>query len=83
MTTGKTIALIRQTFVKLCGSQQTVENSYRENSYLSPEKLYSSQEDTVRTGYGTDWFQIEKGVCQGCGLSSAHVWMRELDCEES
>ena len=32
--------------------------------------LYSSQEATVRTGHGTtDWFQIGKGVCQGCVLS--------------
>ena len=31
--------------------------------------LYSGQEATVRTGYGTDWFQIGKGVCQGCILS--------------
>ena len=22
----------------------------------------------MRTGHGTDWFQIEKGVCQGCIL---------------
>ena len=33
--------------------------------------LYAGQEATVRTGYGTtDWFQIGKGVCQGCILSS-------------
>ena len=32
--------------------------------------LYSGQEATVRTGHGTtDWFQIEKGVHQGCILS--------------
>ena len=32
--------------------------------------LYASQEATVRTGHGkTDWFQIRKGVCQGCILS--------------
>ena len=32
--------------------------------------LYAGQETTVRTGYGTtDWFQIGKGVCQGCILS--------------
>ena len=31
--------------------------------------LYAGQEATVRTGYGsTDWFQIGKGVCQGCIL---------------
>ena len=32
--------------------------------------LYACQEATVRTGYGTtDWFQIGKGVRQGCILS--------------
>ena len=32
--------------------------------------LYADQEATVRTGYGTtDWFQIGKGVRQGCILS--------------
>ena len=35
-----------------------------------PRKLYAGQEATVRTGHGTtDWFQIGKGVCQGCILS--------------
>ena len=33
-------------------------------------KLYVGQEATVRTRHGiTDWFQIGKGVCQGCILS--------------
>ena len=32
--------------------------------------LYAGQEATVRTGQGTtDWFQIGKGICQGCILS--------------
>ena len=32
--------------------------------------LYACQEETVRTGHGTtDWFQIGKGVRQGCILS--------------
>ena len=32
--------------------------------------LYAGQEATVRIGHGTtDWFQIGKGVCQGCVLS--------------
>ena len=31
--------------------------------------LYAGQEPTVRTGHGTtDWFQIGKGVCEGCIL---------------
>ena len=33
------------------------------------KNLYVGQEATVRTGHGTtDWFQIGKGVCQGCIL---------------
>ena len=38
------------------------------NSLL--RNLYAGQEATVRTGHGTtDWFQIGKGVHQGCILS--------------
>ena len=34
------------------------------------QNLYAGQEATVRTGHGkTDWFQIRKGVPQGCILS--------------
>ena len=36
--------------------------------------LYAGQEATVRTGHETtDWFQIRKGVCQGCILSPGLV----------
>ena len=36
---------------------------------LVEKALYAGQEATVRTGHGTtDWFQIGKGVCQGCIL---------------
>ena len=57
-----------------CGSQQTVENSSRDGNTrppdLPPEKQYAGQEATVRTRHGTtDWFQIRKGVCEGCILS--------------
>ena len=32
--------------------------------------LFADQEGTVRTGHRiTDWFQVGKGVCQGCILS--------------
>ena len=35
------------------------------------KNLYAGQEGRIRTGHGTtDWFQIRKGVCQGCILSS-------------
>ena len=52
--------------------------------------LYASQEATVRTGHGTtDWFQIGKGVCQGCILSPclfnlyAEYIMRNTGLEET
>ena len=36
--------------------------------------LYAGQEATVITGHGTmDWFQIGKGVHQGCTLSPAYL----------
>ena len=41
--------------------------------------LYAGQEATVRTGRGTtNWFQIGKGVCQGCILSP---WLINLYAE--
>ena len=51
-----------------------MENSERDGNIrpcdLPLEKLYASQEATVRTGHGTtDWFPIGKGICQGCILS--------------
>ena len=40
----------------------------------APRNLYAGQEATVRTGHGTtDWFQIGKGVCQGCIFSPAYL----------
>ena len=52
--------------------------------------LYAGQEATVRTGHGTtDWFQIGKGVCKGCILSTcllnlyAEYIMRNAGLEEA
>ena len=52
--------------------------------------LYAGQEATVRTGHGTtDWFQIGKGVHQGCILSlclfnlHAEYIMRNTGLEEA
>ena len=52
--------------------------------------LYAGQEATVRIGYGTtDWFQIGKGVLQGCILSPclfncyAEYIMRNAGLEEA
>ena len=37
---------------------------------LTEANLYAGQEATVRSGHGTtDWFQIGKGIHQGCILS--------------
>ena len=39
-------------------------------SNKQPNLTYAGQEATVRTGHGTtDWFQIGKGIHQGCILS--------------
>ena len=52
--------------------------------------LYAGQEATVRTRHGTmDWFQIRKGICQGCILSAylfnfyAEYLMRNAGLKES
>ena len=51
---------------------------------------YAGQETTVRTGHGTiDWFQIGKGICQGCISSPcllnlyAEYIMRNAGLEEA
>ena len=41
--------------------------------------LYAGQEATVRTGHGpTDWFQIGKGVCQGCILTYFNLYVEYI-----
>ena len=52
------------------------------------QKLHAGQEATVRTGHGkTDWFEIGKGVCQGCILSlclfNLYEEMRNAGLEEA
>ena len=71
-----------------------MENSERDGNTRPPdlplENLYAGQEATVRTKHGTtDWFQIGKGVCQGCILSPclfnfyAEYIMRNTGLEEA
>ena len=73
---------------------QTVGNSEREgipdHLICLLRNLYAGQEATVRTGHGTtDWFQIGKGVRQGCILSPclfnlyAEYIMRNARLDES
>ena len=74
-------------YAKACNhvNHNKLENSERDGNtkppYLPPE---------IRTGYGTtDWFQIRKGVCQGCILSPclfnfyAEYIMRKPGLEEA
>ena len=68
-----------------------MENSERDGNTRPPDlPLYAGQEATVRTGHGTtDWFQIGKGVRQGCILSPylfnlyAEYIMRKAGLEEA
>ena len=71
-----------------------MENSERDGNTRPPdlplENLYAGQEATVRTGdETTDWFQIGKGVCQGCIFSPclfnfyAEYIMRNAGLEEA
>ena len=70
-----------------------MENSERDGNTRPPdlplEKFVCRSATTVRTGHGTtDWFQIGKGVCQGCILSpclfnlDAEYIMRNIGLEE-
>ena len=71
-----------------------MENSSRDGNTrpldLALRNLYTGQEATVRTGHGTtDWFQVGKGVNQGCILSSclfnfyAEYIMRNAELDEA
>ena len=113
MTTGKTTALTRRTFVDKamsllfnmlsrladyakafdCVDPNKLWKILKEMGipeHLTCQNLYAGQEATVRTGHGTtDWFQIGKGVRQGCILSPclfnlyAEYIMRNAGLEET
>ena len=68
-----TSALLICQSLGLCESQQTVENSERDENPRPPDlprEKSVCRPRSNRTGHGTiDWFQIGKGVHQGCMLS--------------
>ena len=77
-----------------CVDHNKLENSERmeipDHLTCLLRNLYASQEATVRTGHGTtDWFQIGKGIHQGCILSPclfklyAEYIMRNTGLEEA
>ena len=77
-----------------CVDHNKLENSWRDRipDHLTCllRNLYAGQEATVRTGHGTtDWFQIGKGVHQGCIFSPclfnfyAEYIMRNAGLEEA
>ena len=74
----------------LCVDHNKLENSERDHLTCLLRNLNAGQEATVRTRHGTtDWFQIGKGVCQGCILSPclfnlyAEYIMRNTGLEEA
>ena len=76
------------TLKRLCGSQQTVWKVLQEMGIPDHltwllRNLYRSQETIVTTGHGTmNWFQIGKGVRQGCILSPAYLtYMQSTSCK--
>ena len=83
-------------FIDYAKAFDCVENSERDGNTRPPDlhfflrKLHAGQEATVRTGHGTtDWFQIGKGILQGCILSPflftlyAEYIMRNAGLEEA
>ena len=70
-----------------CVDHNKLENSQRDGTTRPPDcllrNLYAGQEVTVRTGHRiTDWFQIGKGVRQGCILSPSYLtYIQSTSCK--
>ena len=88
LNAGDIIVNERYSFAIVCAEKEQYLERTRVTSLL--RNLYADQEATVRTGHGTtDWFQIGKGVHQGCILSPclfnfyAEYIMRNAGLEET
>ena len=69
--TGLISLMCSQLWPNPWGASNT-ELGFRVTCFL--RNLYAGQEATFRTGHGTaDWFQIGKGVRQGCILSPSYL----------
>ena len=66
MTTGKTIALTRWTFV---GKVMSLRDGNTRPPYLSPEKPICRSRSNRNLHGKNDWFKLGKGIHQGCILS--------------
>ena len=89
-TSISALVTMQKTSTMWITKKKTVKNSERDGNTYLLRNLYAGQEATVRTGPGTtDWFQIGKGVRQGCILSLclfnlyAEYIMRNAGLEEA
>ena len=72
LNAGDIIVNERYSFAIVCAEKEQYLERTRVTSLL--RNLYAGQEATVRTRHGTtDWFQIGKGVCQGCYFHPAYL----------
>ena len=73
----------------LSHTELDIKDLQGDNKIWIMRNLYAGQETTVRSGHGTDWFQIGKGVRQGCISSPclfnlyAEYIMRNAGLEEA
>ena len=71
MSQGLTLSVLRRTLTVWITTNWKIlqEIGIRDHLICLLRNLCAGQEATVRTGHGTDWFQIGKGVHQDCILS--------------
>ena len=68
-TCGGFILIFGKTNIVKFKNKIKIKKKKRDHLTCLLRNVYAGQEATVRVGHGTDWFQIGKGVRQGCILS--------------